>query len=221
VLAITGCGGHKKTTTADVPVPPPAISEPTPPPLVAPDHAKVLYTEVGLASWYGLEFNNRRTSSGELYDMRQATAAHRTLPLNSMVRVTNLSTGKSTLVRINDRGPFVSGRIIDLSVTAAKAIDMWRAGVAKVRLEVLETPSPIASGGRWCVQIGAFEDRGDAASWKEKLMRRYKTAKVIQFTGPTGDWLRIRVPNDERGRAQEIAGAIHPDQAEVWLVRMD
>ena len=219
---LAGCGGHKKTTTADVPVPPPTISEPTePPPLVAPDHSKVLYTEVGLASWYGPEFNHRRTASGELYDMHQPTAAHRTLPLNSLVRVTNLSSGKSTVVRINDRGPFVQGRIIDLSMTAAKAIDMWRAGVAKVRLEVLETPAPIASGGRWCVQIGAFDDREDAISWKEKLMRRYKTAKVIQFTGPTGEWLRIRVANDERGRAQEIADAIHPAQAEVWLVRMD
>ena len=213
---LAGCGGHKNTTVSDIPAPPPTISEPTEPPA----HGKVLYTEVGLASWYGPEFNNRRTSSGEIFDMHQPTAAHRTLPLNSMVRVTNLTNGKSTLVRINDRGPFVQGRIIDLSVAAAKAIDMWRAGVAKVRLEVVDTPAPIASGGRWCVQIGAFEDRGDAASWKERLTRRYKSAKVLQFSGPTGEWLRVRVPNDERGRAQEIAGAIHPG-TDVWLVRMD
>jgi peptidoglycan lytic transglycosylase len=222
VLLVAGCGAGKKPVTAQVPAPPPSPTESTTqPPLVAPEHAKVLWTEVGIASWYGPEFHNRRAANGEIYDMHQPTAAHRTLPFNSLVRVTNLSNGQSTLVRINDRGPFVEGRIIDLSLEAAKAIGVWRTGTAKVKLEVLQTPGPIATGGRWCVQIGAFEDRDAASSLKAKLARKYKTAKIIQFTGPTGEWLRIRVPNDERERAKQMSEAIHPSEGEVWLVRMD
>ena len=223
MLLVAGCGGGKKPVTAQVPAPPPSPSENTDeaPPLTAPEHGKVLWSEVGIASWYGPEFHNRRAANGEIYDMHQPTAAHRTLPFNSVVRVTNLSNGKSTLVRINDRGPFVEGRIIDLSLEAAKAIGVWRSGIAKVKLEVLQTPEPITTGGRWCIQIGAFDDRDEATSLKEKLARRYKTAKVIQFTGPTGEWLRIRVPNDERERAKQISETIHPSQGEVWLVRMD
>ena len=222
VLLVAGCGGGKKPVTAQLPPPPPPSSEDTTqPPLVAPEHANVLYTEVGIASWYGPEFHHRRAANGEIYDMHQPTAAHRTLPFNSLVRVTNLSNGQSTLVRINDRGPFVEGRVIDLSLEAAKAIGVWRSGIAKVRLEVLQAPEPIATGGRWCVQIGAFEDRDEATSLKAKLARKYKTAKIIQFTGPTGEWLRIRVPNDQRERAKQLSEAIHPSQGEVWLVRMD
>ena len=84
------------------------------------------------------------------------TAAHRTLPLNSMVRVTNLTTGHVAMVRITDRGPFVEDRIVDLSLAAAKAVDVWQPGTAEVKLEVLSAPAAIAQGGRWCVQIGAF-----------------------------------------------------------------
>ncbi len=223
VLVVAGCGGSKKPVTAQVPPPPPPSPSETAtqPPLIAGEHTKVLFSEVGIASWYGPEFHNRRAANGEIYDMHQATAAHRTFPFNSVVRVTNLSNGKSTLVRINDRGPFVEGRIIDLSLEAAKAIGVWRTGIAKVRLDVLQAPEPITTGGRWCIQIGAFEDREVASSLKEKLARKYKTAKIIQFTGPTGEWLRLRVPNDERERVKEISAAIHPSQGEVWLVRLD
>ena len=99
--------------------------------------------------------------------MNQLTAAHRTLPLGSTVRVTNLKTGHSTIVRITDRGPFVKGRIVDLSLAAAKQADVWQAGVAPVRLEVLRTPVPFDHGGRWAVQIGSFQDEDDA----DKLAR--------------------------------------------------
>jgi peptidoglycan lytic transglycosylase len=221
IFVVTGCGGSKKPVAISVPAPPPTISEPTEPPTVEPKHAKVLYTEVGLASWYGPPYHNRHAANGEIYDMHEPTAAHRTLPFNTLVRVTNLSNGRSTVVRINDRGPFVAGRVIDLSLTAAKAIDVWRPGIAKVKLEVLETPAPIATGGRWCIQIGEFKDVDEAMSLKERLERRYKTAKIIEFPGPTGDWLRIRVPNDDRQRAEQIASSITTSQGEVWLVRMD
>lgn len=92
----------------------------------------------GLASWYGREFHGRPTASGERYDMHELTAAHRTLPFGTRVRVTNLENGRSVRVRINDRGPFVDGRIIDLSYGAAKKIAMVKAGVVRVRLEILD-----------------------------------------------------------------------------------
>ena len=97
----------------------------------------VLLTEVGIASWYGQKFHGRKTASGQVYDMYAKTAAHRTLPFGSVVRVTDLKTGKSTVVVINDRGPFVEGRIIDLSFGAAQEIGLDKAGLAKVKIEVL------------------------------------------------------------------------------------
>ncbi|MFZ3213020.1 MAG: septal ring lytic transglycosylase RlpA family protein, partial [Terriglobales bacterium] len=181
-----------------------------------------LFTETGTASWYGPPYHNRQSSNGEIYDMNAMTAAHRTLPLNSVVRVTNLRTGASTLVRITDRGPFVEGRIIDLSLAAAKAIDVWRPGTAAVQLEVMDVPVPLESGGRWCVQIGAFHERRTAEDLRERLSRRYATAKILDFSSPIGDWwVRVRVPDDDRARAEEITRDAHPDEGSVFLVRLD
>jgi rare lipoprotein A len=97
----------------------------------------VLLSEVGLASWYGPKFHGRKTASGQVYDMYAKTAAHRTLPFGSIVRVTDLKTGKNTIVVINDRGPFVEGRIIDLSLAAAQEIGLDKNGLAKVKIEVI------------------------------------------------------------------------------------
>ena len=150
------------------------------------------------------------------------TAAHRTLPLNSMVRVTNLTTGHVAMVRITDRGPFVEDRIVDLSLAAAKAVDVWQPGTAEVKLEVLSAPAPIAARpGRWCVQIGAFHSEGEARKLKEKLQDRYETANVIQFTGPTGEWVRIRPEGDDKRTAEEVASKTHVKEGGVFLVRLD
>jgi rare lipoprotein A len=177
--------------------------------------------EIGMASWYGPPYHNRQSSNGETYDMNAFTAAHRTLPMNSIVRVTNLQNGRSTTVRINDRGPFVDGRVIDLSLAAAKALDMWRPGTAMVRLEVLKAPRPIESGGRWCVQIGAL-DQQSASELKDRLVRRYESAKVLQFVSPVGDWwVRVRVIDDARDRAEEIARDTQTVEGSVFLVRLD
>ena len=94
--------------------------------------------QTGQASWYGEKFNNTRTASGEKFDMNKLTAAHPTLPFNTIVRVENLNNGRTVKVRINDRGPFIKGRIIDLSRKAAEKLDMIREGVAPVRIEILE-----------------------------------------------------------------------------------
>jgi len=211
---------------ADIPTrppkPAPSVVEPEPEPeIVVPDDAKVLYSETGWASWYGPGFQHRQTANGESYDMNRMTAAHRTIPLNSIVRVTNTKTGNSALLRITDRGPFVGNRIIDLSRAAAQKIDVYQHGTAMVKIEVLQAPSPIASGGRWCVQIGAFENKAEAARLKAKLARRYHTARVLQFSSPVGgDWLRILVADDDRKRAEQVIKETHTD-AGVFLVRID
>ncbi|HZR57635.1 MAG TPA: septal ring lytic transglycosylase RlpA family protein [Terriglobales bacterium] len=190
--------------------------------LKIPLNAKPLAIETGLASWYGAPYHNRRGSNGEVYNMHAMTAAHLTLPLGSIVRVTNVKTGASAIVRVTDRGPFVEGRIIDLSLAAAKKIDVWKPGVATVRLEVLEAPVPLDSGGRWAVQIGPFEKEGPAHKLEEHLSRRYHTAKVLSFDSPTGDWwVRVRVQEDDRKRATEVAQTTQTDQGAIFLVRLD
>lgn len=189
--------------------------------IVVPPNAKVIYREVGWASWYGPGFQNRKGANGEVFDTNKMTAAHRTLPLNSIVRVTDLKTNESVIVRITDRGPFVGDRILDLSRAAARKLSVFQRGTALVRLEVLETPTPIASGGRWCVQIGAFPDHEQAAKLKQKLTRRYHTAKVLQFSSPMGgDWLRVLVANDDKKRAEELIHETQTDAAK-FLVRID
>jgi len=202
---------------------PPARTEPASPPAITlPPGAAPLFTETGTASWYGPPYHNRQSSNGEIYDMNAMTAAHRTLPLNSVVRVTNLGTGASTLVRITDRGPFVEGRVIDLSLAAAKAIDLWRPGTAAVQLEVMDAPAPLDSGGRWCVRIGAFHEQRTAEDLRERLSRRYQTAKVLDFSSPIGDWwVRVRVLNDDRARAEEVTRDTRTDEGAIFLVRLD
>lgn len=102
--------------------------------------ARIGWTETGIASWYGNPYNGRRTSSGEIFDMERLTAAHRTLPFDTWLEVTNLSNGKRVEVRVTDRGPFINGRIIDLSLGAAREIDMIREGVVRVRIKVIAPP---------------------------------------------------------------------------------
>ena len=122
-MFISGCGHHAARVNAPL----------------AP--ARIGSVETGVASWYGFPYDGRRAASGEIYDMRQLTAAHRRLPFQTWVEVTNLSNGKQVDVRVNDRGPFVKGRILDLSQAAARDIDMLRAGTARVRLKVIRPPS--------------------------------------------------------------------------------
>jgi rare lipoprotein A len=181
--------------------------------------------ETGLASWYGPPYAGRKGADGKVYDQNAMTAAHLTLPLGSMARVTNLATNQSAMVKITDRGPFVHGRIIDLSLAAAKATGLYRMGVAKVTVEAW-APGPSTSpaaipGGRWCVQVGAFQNQKDAVKLKNDLMRRYTTAKVIEFPGPTGHWVRINPARPDKAHATEVADSIHVSGAEPYLIRTD
>ena len=142
------------------------------------------YVERGVASWYGSKFNGRNTSSGEPYDICAFTAAHRTLPLPSYARVTNLDNGRSVIVRINDRGPFHDGRLIDLSYAAAVRLGVDRTGTAHVEVRAVsagdqasppEPSSPAAwvptlpTNGRWTVQVGSFGVRDNARGFADRL----------------------------------------------------
>jgi peptidoglycan lytic transglycosylase len=150
------------------------------------------YLEEGNASWYGVPFNGRRASNGEIYDMYKLTAAHRTLPFETMVRVTNLNNGKSTTVRITDRGPFVDNRIIDLSLAAAREIESIGPGVVPVRVEVL-TPGIDPTGGFFTVQVGAFRDQANAQRLRDRLNLSYSPIFIQQYDSPDGIFYRVRV----------------------------
>lgn len=242
---LAGCGRHQQARVQVPPPPPsgapapsgPAATSPAKPSpstkskaetaeerdeeIVIPADAQPLLTETGKASWYGAPYHNRKSANGEIYNMHAMTAAHRTLPLGSIVRVTNLKTNHAALVRITDRGPFVEGRILDLSYAAAKKIDVWQPGLAEVKLELMQASSPL-TGGRWAVQFGSFEDQKDAAKLADRLSRRYQTANVLKFRSPVGVWwVRVRVLNDDRQRADALMHETQVAQGAGYLVRLD
>jgi rare lipoprotein A len=203
-------GAAKRKEEAD-------LAEPT-----IPAGAKSIVTEIGLASWYGPPYHNRRGSNGDVYNMHAMTAAHRTFPLGSIVRVTNMKTQATALVRITDRGPFISGRILDLSLAAARKVEVWQPGVAEVKVELMQTPVPLDFGGKWAVQIGGFPDERDAVKLADHLTRQYRTANVLRFKSPTGDWwIRVRVLDDDRDRAKQVAAETHTAEGGVFVVRLD
>jgi rare lipoprotein A len=178
-IVLSGCAKHKQ---ANAPVQP----------------AKIGTTQRGEASWYGEPYNGRRAASGEIYDMEQLTAAHKTLPFQTWVEVTNLENGKRVDVRIIDRGPFVDGRIIDLSRAAAREIDLLRLGVAKVELRVIDAPKvppspnrdgdPPPAAGEFAVQIGAFRERDRADALRDSLLKRWPGTRVVPTTSNPPLW---------------------------------
>jgi len=171
---------------------------------VSPADAAKGWSEEGLASWYGGDdgFEGKPTASGEIYDSSKLTAAHRDLPLGTVVDVTSLDNGRVTRVRINDRGPFVKGRIIDLSQAAAREIQMIGPGVASVRIVVvvegIET-EPVSPTGLWAVQVGSFAEKARA----DKHAARVRSAGFIVFLEPYQGLTRVKVgPVDSRGDAE-------------------
>ncbi len=192
-IFLTGCAARQPVASRQPPVQPSAA----PAPEVAqgegnpPGGHPAGPVEEGNASWYGAPFHGRQASNGEIYDMYKLTAAHRTLPFNTVVRVTNLGNGKSTVVRITDRGPFVEHRIIDLSYAAAREIDSIGPGVVPVRLEILSAIDPTA--GFFTVQIGAFRDRANAERLRTRLGVSYSPILIQEFDSPSGSYYRVRV----------------------------
>ena len=183
-------------------------------------HRPIL-SEVGYATWYTAPYKGRHAANGQVFDDDAMTAAHRTLPMGSLVVVTNLKTGESSAMRITDRGPFVEDRMLDLTIASAKAVGIYRTGMAMVRMDVYETPKPISTGGRWCVQIGAFHDEDDAIALKAQLLRDYPGANVIEFPGEKSFWVRIRPEGDDRAMAEQIARQLQPVEGDAYLTRLD
>jgi rare lipoprotein A len=182
-----------------------------------------IQSETGMATWYTAPYKGRKAANGQVFSDLALTAAHRTLPMGSLITVTNLKTGQSAAMRITDRGPFVDGRILDLTIASAKATGVYRVGTAEVRLDVYQTPKPIERGGRWCVQIGAFKSERKAEKLKRDLLRRYPDSNVIEFPGQDSYWVRIRPQGDNREQAESIARHLRPSEAEAeaFLTRLD
>ncbi len=193
------------------------------------------YDEVGIASWYGDQFNGRPTASGEIFDMHGLSAAHKTLPLPGLVEVTNLANGRTVVLRVNDRGPFVDDRIIDLSRGAAEQLDLLSQGVGRVRVRYLglaprgggtgvgtgvqyaATPAPVAAApgetGVFWVQAGAFSQRNAAERIADRLGDR---ARVQQVDGVSGRMFRVVVgpwddPNSAEAGRQAVIARGYPD----------
>jgi rare lipoprotein A len=183
-------------------------------------HQPIL-SETGYATWYSAPYKGRRAANGQVFDDDAMTAANRTLPMGSLIAVTNLTTGQTAVMRITDRGPFVQGRILDLTIASAKATGVYRAGLARVRMDVYATPKPYDIGGRWCVQIGAFHSEDAALDLKQELLRTYPGSNVIEFAGQNSYWVRIRPAGDDRQTAEYIAQHLQPVEGEAFLTRLD
>jgi rare lipoprotein A len=180
------------------------------------------FNETGVASWYGPDFNGHSTSSGETYDMYGATAAHRILPMNTMLLVANLENGKNTIVRVNDRGPFVQGRILDLSYTAAKKLGLVNNGTAKVQVTALtQADSPSQDNvsaepgvnynlGEFYVQIGAFEQKNNALKLQKKFVDTGHTAVIEEYLSPKSLLYRVCVyAGKELRGAYKVESSLH------------
>lgn len=190
------------------------------------------WSQKGIASWYGNEFKGRPTASGEIFDPDDLTAAHKTLPLGTIVSVKNLDNGEKINLRINDRGPFVRGRIIDCSKKGAKELGFLGSGTANVRIEVVKTgkgrsgESPFVViddsqdklDGSYTVQVGAFKDKDNAGRLKEKLNRQFGDSYIVKFS----DFYRVRVGHFKReAEAEGIQGTLSSKGYEGFVTRND
>jgi rare lipoprotein A len=192
----------------------------------------------GLASYYAEPYHGRRTASGEIFDSYQElTAAHRTLPFNTVVRVTNQENGKDVEVRINDRGPFVDGRVIDLSLKAAREIDIVRSGTARVKVTVLKQASspaasrtsvassapasPPSSTAAFTVQVGAFESREVAEALKKDLEQRHQDVTIETFS-TTQTFYRVRVGRlNDMAAAEQLVRILRQEKFDPFVVRLN
>jgi rare lipoprotein A len=177
------------------------------------------WTEKGIASWYGEPYHGRRTASGEVYDMHAVTAAHKTLPFGTVVRVERRDTGADVKVRINDRGPFIAGRIIDLSYAAARVIGLDIDGVAPVKIRVVgwedappvspQAPQEAPAADCFWVQVGAFSERDRAVRVEQELEREGEPAVILE--GLDKLW-RVRLgPFDSKQEAERARNRITDD----------
>jgi rare lipoprotein A len=217
-MALSGCGGKKRIHPA------------TP--------ARLGSTETGVASWYGHPYHGRRAANGEIYDMEKMTAAHRTLPFGTWVRVTNLENNQTVDVRIIDRGPFAKGRMLDLSHAAAVSIAMIGPGTAKVKITVIAKPAVVETAAApapkppvpvaadlFAVQVGSFADKNNAERIRVTMERRYGSAKIVMRDAQPPRWRvlvgREATPEDAEALAVRIRGDGEAQADAALVVRLD
>ena len=177
------------------------------------------YIERGIASWYGEEFHGRPTSSGEIYDMHALTAAHKLMPLGTVAKVTNLENGRSVIVKINDRGPFIDDRIIDLSYGSAGAIDMVETGLAPVEIEVLKWGERISN---FTIQVGSFVIQENAIRLKDRLEQKYADVYIVPFDKDDMKFYRVRVGvMKDIKEAEQLAGELSATGLVTFITRKD
>ncbi|MBS1802638.1 MAG: septal ring lytic transglycosylase RlpA family protein [Acidobacteria bacterium] len=245
-MVAAGCG-HKKSRVTPTATAPPVYTPPPPTPTRKPSSEppargsipitrvpeggissedkefilthRPIYSEQGKATWYTAA-RGRKAANGQVFSDEALTAAHRTLPMGSLIVVTNLKTRQASAMRISDRGPFVTTAILDLTKASAKSIGIWP-GSAQVRIDVYETPKPMDVGGRWCVQIGPFTSERKAIQLKQKLLEDYAGSKVIEFSGEKSFWVRIRLAGDDREQSENLARRLRPDEGVAYLTRLD
>lgn len=177
------------------------------------------YRETGTSSWRGREFQGRTTASGEVFDMNVPSAAHRTLPLGTIIHVTNLDNSRSITVKVTDRGPFVRGRALELSYAAARELGFIAQGTAQLRIETGDT---VPEGGTFSVQVAVYTEEENARMLKERLSRKYETIAIIPFESNVGRFYRVRVgAYSSQEKAERIAGKLVMDGLEPLVVRKD
>jgi rare lipoprotein A len=187
VAILAGCGGAPK-------------------PVYFPGYP-VGFVERGVASWYGPGFQGNKTANGERYDMHQLTAAHRTLPLGSIAVVRSMSTGRQVTVRINDRGPFARGRVLDLSLAGAHALGMTGAGTDRIELRVVGYQGQTADMGVLRVQVGSFSDQQNAFNLLERAKQLYSVGRVQVVDLPEGKRYRVQIGQFSRETQAEDAAS--------------
>ena len=181
---------------------------------------QVPLTQTGLASWYGEENHGKPTAFREVYDMDEMTAAHKTLPFNTIVRVINLKNKKEVVVRINDRGPFVEGRIIDLSRAAARALDMEETGVVPVRIEILNRKTAEELRIDYAVQVGSFIDLAHAQQLVGQLKKSFDSISLSCFETPGQIYYRVRIRCDSHKQAVKICARLKLDGYSPFIVEI-
>jgi rare lipoprotein A len=184
-----------------------------------PPAARPVPMQTGMASWYGPGFHGKRTATGEIYDQNELTAAHQTLPLGTRVVVTNLQNARQVEVRINDRGPFVKDRAIDLSYAAARTLGMIGPGTVPVRIEVLGDQRPQMASTAYAIQVGAFADRDNAVRLKSTLSQHFDGVYLATLDGQGGTYYRVRLGRfSQREQAVQFARSVTPLGLPVIIV---
>jgi rare lipoprotein A len=213
-LFLSACASKKVQVRIPTTNPPSTSSAPSTSPSIPSNELQ------GLASYYAEPYHGRRTASGEIFDTyNDMTAAHRTLPFKTVVRVKNENNGREVDVRINDRGPFVDGRVIDLSLRAAREIDMVRAGTAPVKLTILTAGIQSPTPQLYTVQVGAFENAHAAQDLKRQLEKKYPGVSVQSSSGAKTLY-RVRVGGDaDIDTAHKLAARLKDDDLEAVVVR--